>query len=141
MLFPGVSGGLARVVVRLGSTDEGNAVVDFLELQEEFVEVLVGPAAKVAAVAAQDRRHLGVVLFEEGVHVVGTLARRRSRLRAGRRRDHERPKSPRGPASPLIGPSRRRTKRMFPAGLLATRATSGCAPTPAPGAVHDIPTA
>ena len=56
--------------VGLGSADLRGAVFDLLKLQEELVAVLVGPAALLAAVVAQDRLHLHAVLFEEGQRVV-----------------------------------------------------------------------
>ena len=56
--------------VGLGSADLRGAVLDVLELQEELVGVLVGSAAVLAAVVAQDRPDLYGVLFEEGQRVV-----------------------------------------------------------------------
>ena len=56
--------------VGLRPADLLGAVFDLLELQEEFVGVLVGPAAVLASVVAQDRVDLHSVLLEEGQRVV-----------------------------------------------------------------------
>ena len=50
--------------VRLGSPHLRGSVLDVFQLQEEFVGVLVRPAAVLAPVAAQDRPDLHAVLFE-----------------------------------------------------------------------------
>ena len=56
--------------VRLGPADLRGAVLDLLELEEELVGVLVGPAAVLAAVVAQDRPDLYAMLLEERQRVV-----------------------------------------------------------------------
>jgi hypothetical protein len=56
--------------VGLWTFDTGGAVFDVLELQVEFIGVLVGSSAELAAIVTENNLDLGIVCLEGGDHIV-----------------------------------------------------------------------
>jgi len=73
--------------VGLRALDAGGAVLDLLELQEQLVRMLIGPAAELAAIVRQHGVDLGVALLEGGddiiVHQVDGGNRQLARVEPG----------------------------------------------------------
>ena len=69
--------------VRLRPLDPGGAVLNGLQLQEQFVGMLVGAAAEFPAIVRQDNVDLGPFGLEAGQHVVVHQVHGRHRQLAG----------------------------------------------------------